>query len=639
MVPMYIAEVIHPGLNKFHVLRGSDPEVLRQKAKALSAQWDEMWTRRQEAEKKRLAREAQARGKEQMLALAETKTQEANEAIRQLEQTLAQVIGTTTEIQWDRLKDRREFPKSRPEPQYPMAPYIPDPELPPAPREPTRPEIPKKPTPPDISEKVSRDDPRFQPTISFSDRIIPGRAKQKIQEAEALFSEQLEAWENKVIAYNEQVKRHNAYLVRLKQVYAEEKAEYRTLRAEYEAECKRITEEHPALVEREERKYAETLERIRTNYLRSLGKWEEEKRRFDDERNNRNAAIDQRRENYLACIANDVIEYCDTILSDSKYPDYFPQNFELDYIEQVKTLLVDYYLPALDGIPNTKAWKYVQSTNTLSSTKLPETSRNKLYDDLVCQVALRSLYELFVADSAGALDSIVFNGRIKSIDPATGLPFDACILSVHVKKQEFIEINLALVEPRACIKKLKGVASSKLHQMAPVAPILQMDRHDKRFVESYEVAERLDDSVNLAAMDWEDFEHLIREIFEKEFSSSGGEVRVTQASRDGGVDAVAFDPDPIRGGKIVIQAKRYTNPVGVSAVRDLYGTVMNEGAIKGILVTTSNYGPDAFEFAKGKPLTLLDGANLLHLLDRHGHRAKIDIGEARKTAAFREKQS
>ena len=102
------------------------------------------------------------------------------------------------------------------------------------------------------------------------------------------------------------------------------------------------------------------------------------------------------------------------------------------------------------------------------------------------------------------------------------------------------------------------------------------------------------------------------------------------ASRDGGVDAVAFDPDPIRGGKIVIQAKRYTNVVGVSAVRDLYGTVMNEGATKGILVTTSNYGNDAYEFAKGKPLTLMNGANLLFLLEKHGHKAKIDLKEAKK---------
>lgn len=43
------------------------------------------------------------------------------------------------------------------------------------------------------------------------------------------------------------------------------------------------------------------------------------------------------------------------------------------------------------------------------------------------------------------------------------------------------------------------------------------------------------------------------------------------ASRDGGVDCVAFDPRPIFGGKVVIQAKRYKGTVGVSAVRDLFG--------------------------------------------------------------------
>src|SRR5208337_4964154 len=142
---------------------------------------------------------------------------------------------------------------------------------------------------------------------------------------------------------------------------------------------------------------------------------------------------------------------------------------------------------------------------------------------------------------------------------------------------------------------------------------------------------------NLAAMDWLDFENLIRELFEKEFSKNGGEVKITQASRDGGVDAIAFDPDPIRGGKIVIQAKRYTNTVGVSAVRDLYGTVVNEGATKGILVTTADYGPDAYEFAKNKPLTLMNGGNLLHLLEKHGHKANIDLKAAKKLLAEKEK--
>jgi hypothetical protein len=35
---------------------------------------------------------------------------------------------------------------------------------------------------------------------------------------------------------------------------------------------------------------------------------------------------------------------------------------------------------------------------------------------------------------------------------------------------------------------------------------------------------------------------------------------------------------PIFGGKVVIQAERYKNTVGVWAVRDLFGTLQNEGA-------------------------------------------------------------
>jgi restriction endonuclease Mrr len=67
----------------------------------------------------------------------------------------------------------------------------------------------------------------------------------------------------------------------------------------------------------------------------------------------------------------------------------------------------------------------------------------------------------------------------------------------------------------------------------------------------------------------------------------------------------------------------------VAAVRDLYGTVINEGANRGILVTTSGFGPDSREFVKDKPITLVDGPNLIQMLKRHGRTYKIDLREAR----------
>jgi restriction system protein len=143
------------------------------------------------------------------------------------------------------------------------------------------------------------------------------------------------------------------------------------------------------------------------------------------------------------------------------------------------------------------------------------------------------------------------------------------------------------------------------------------------------VLAEINSTTNLAEIGWEEFEHLVRGLFSKLFGSDSSDVRVTQASSDGGIDAIAFDEDPIRGGKFVIQAKRYTKVVPVSAVRDLYGTMISEGATKGILVTTAHYGRDSQSFVKDKPITLIDGSNLVYLLEEHGHKVRIDVDAAR----------
>lgn len=238
-------------------------------------------------------------------------------------------------------------------------------------------------------------------------------------------------------------------------------------------------------------------------------------------------------------------------------------------------------------------------------------------------------YTLYLTNP-NRVDSIVINGFVDSIDRSTGKMISPCFLSILVKKEDFNKLNFELIDVKEWFRHSKGVSAAKIINITPIKPIIILNKEDSRFTESYEMLYDVDNSSNLAPMHWQDFENLIRELFHKEFSKNGGEVKITQASSDGGVDAIAFDPDPIRGGKIVIQAKRYTNTVGVSAVRDLYGTVMNEGATKGILVTTSDFGSDSHKFASDKPITLLNGGNLLHMLGEHGTKAHIDIKAAKK---------
>lgn len=358
--------------------------------------------------------------------------------------------------------------------------------------------------------------------------------------------------------------------------------------------------------------------------------WYEKHRVFFEKQNEQHKQIEELIARYEALDREALFFYWDAVLSQSEYPDAFPKSWLFDYISETKTLICEYGLPNLEQVPTLKEVRYVASRNELEDVELSQTAFQKLYDSILYQICLRTLLELLATDYGNAIEIAVFNGWVTATDRATGKETTSCIVSLQVNKKNFLELNLAQVDSKVCFKKFKGVSGARLMELTPVRPVLQLIKDDNRFVPPYEVADALRSGTNLASMDWLDFENLIRELFEKEFQSNGGEVKITRASRDGGVDAIAFDPDPIRGGKIVIQAKRYTNVVGVSAVRDLYGTVLNEGATKGILVTTANFGSDSYEFAKDKPLTLLCGSELLYLLQKHGHEARIDLQEAKR---------
>lgn len=221
-------------------------------------------------------------------------------------------------------------------------------------------------------------------------------------------------------------------------------------------------------------------------------------------------------------------------------------------------------------------------------------------------------------------DSVVANLWVDGVDPSTGRDARSCLVSVRASCSEIGDLDLQRLDAVACVRALRGAIAPGARAVSPIRPLVNFDKSDSRFVTSVDVVHGLESAPNLMELTPGDFESLIENLF----SAMGLDTRLTRASRDGGVDCVAWDQRPVLGGKIIIQAKRYKNPVGVSAVRDLFGAVHNEGASKGILVTTSGFGRGSFDFAKDKPLELLDGANLLHLLDEYLQlRARIEVPE------------
>lgn len=319
-----------------------------------------------------------------------------------------------------------------------------------------------------------------------------------------------------------------------------------------------------------------------------------------------------------------VVQYFAFVLERSHYPEGFPQGFRLAYVPESRQLVIQYGLPGYSVIPAVAEYRYVKAGDKVTQKARPVRERQDLYKRVVAATTVRTLHEMFEADRSRIAETVVFNGHVDTVNDATGKQEYPCLVTLMATRDSFMDRDFSRVDPLACLLDLSASVSKNPAELAPVRPVLEFDMVDPRFVEEADVLSGLDQRPNLMELTPGEFESLITNLFTR----MGLETRMTQASRDGGVDCVAFDNRPIFGGKVIIQAKRYKNTIPVSAVRDLFGTVHNEGASKGILVTTSGFGRGSFDFAKDKPLELLSGSNLLYLLNVHADvDAKIEPPE------------
>jgi restriction system protein len=95
---------------------------------------------------------------------------------------------------------------------------------------------------------------------------------------------------------------------------------------------------------------------------------------------------------------------------------------------------------------------------------------------------------------------------------------------------------------------------------------------------------------------------------------------MTKTSGDGGIDIVAHLDKPIVGGRYLFQCKRFStsNLIGSPMLRDCYGAVTADRAVKGIFITTSEFSRDAREFGERVGLELINMAKLEALFLEYG---------------------
>jgi restriction system protein len=122
----------------------------------------------------------------------------------------------------------------------------------------------------------------------------------------------------------------------------------------------------------------------------------------------------------------------------------------------------------------------------------------------------------------------------------------------------------------------------------------------------------------LEALSWKEFEILVAQIYREQ----GFDARERgREGADGGVDIEMWKGRSFA----LVQCKHWKSArVGVSMAREMYGLMYAHGANEVKIVTTGGFTREATEFAKGKPIDLVDGAALKVALRR------IDAGRKRQ---------
>lgn len=368
--------------------------------------------------------------------------------------------------------------------------------------------------------------------------------------------------------------------------------------------------------EKNQKIFAQQESEKRAEFAKLKKEYDERKTNYEKEIVRKRAEVDEFEAAYRNNQPDAIVAYNEMVLTRSEYPDEgFPQRFRIAYNPDSAELVIEYDLPEIGVVPTESEFRYVKSKDSIESKARKSTEIRQIYQDLVASIALRTIHEVTEADQAECVDIVTFTGIVDTVDPANGQEIRVPLVSVRAIKSDFTEIRLDRVDTAVCLKNLGALVSARPEELQAIKPIIEFDMVDKRFVEQGDALAGLESRPNLLHLSPTEFEVLVANLFGK----MGLDTKLTRASRDGGVDAIAFDTRPVLGGKVVIQAKRYRDTVGVSAVRDLYGTMINEGANKGILVSTSGYGADAYNFTKDKPIELIDGGGLLYLLREHAN--------------------
>ena len=158
------------------------------------------------------------------------------------------------------------------------------------------------------------------------------------------------------------------------------------------------------------------------------------------------------------------------VLDASRYPAVFPRERRVTYRPERREVEVEFEFPPPRIVPPVRAFRYIRTRDAVEPLARPQSEMRQRYQRLVSCITLRTLHEVFTATPSGIAGTVVFRGRVGTVDPATGQPVRPHLVSVSVDRSAFDTLVLASVEPTVCLAHLGARISASPFDLEPVDP-------------------------------------------------------------------------------------------------------------------------------------------------------------------------
>ncbi|WP_410620515.1 hypothetical protein [Amycolatopsis sp. cmx-8-4] len=202
-----------------------------------------------------------------------------------------------------------------------------------------------------------------------------------------------------------------------------------------------------------------------------------DRRRYDTECDERQRVVDvenARLDDLINRLAKSepeaVDEYVGIVFGNSIYPDVIADNsdFDFSYSSDLRELSITVVFPSPEVIPKTKVFRYVRASDEIAETTLTQKDVTTRYVNLLNNMTLRTLHEVWESDRAGRIDSISLVGGVNHVDPAVGRDVFVRLVALAVSREDFLQIDLSRITPSETLKHLRAVVSKTPHRLTPI---------------------------------------------------------------------------------------------------------------------------------------------------------------------------